>query len=135
MESMSMAINWLIALKAIPWSELAQAAPHIVKGARTLFTTARGRAGAGSGAGNATNADLGAASLGIEERLRQVETAAQALQAEQRATADVLRSLAEQNARVVEAIAVLQARLRILLGLSILLILALVVLAAWVLAK
>ena len=29
-----MAISWLVALKAVPWSDLVQAAPGIVKGAR-----------------------------------------------------------------------------------------------------
>jgi hypothetical protein len=126
MENSSMAINWLVALKVVPWSDLAQAAPHIVKSARKLFTSARPRADEGTAA-----EERSSKALGVDVRLAQVEAATHELRTEQRATADLIRSLAEQNARVVDAIAVLQARIRVLLGLCIVLTLALITLAAW----
>lgn len=124
-----MAINWLLALKAVPWGELVQAAPHIVKGARRLFDTAResepppvGPAEAGESAG----------ATGVHTRLRRLEAALQELDREQQSSAELLRSLAEQNARVVAAIEVLRARSRVLLGVSLALAAGYVVLAIWV---
>ena len=127
-----MAINWLFALKAVPWADLAQAAPHIVKGARRLFNTARSSAPPPAGGANeAAGHDSGP----VQERLSRIEHALQALDAEQDSSAELIRSLAEQNARVVEAIVVLRARQRLLLGLCIVLALAVAGLAGCMLTR
>jgi hypothetical protein len=128
-----MAINWLLALKAVPWGELAQAAPGIVKGARRLFNTARqsepppvGPAEAGAS---------GATAHAMPARVARLEAAVQNLDSEQQSSAELLRSLAEQNSRVVAAIEVLRARSRLLLGVSIALAAGYVVLAVWVVTR
>ena len=128
-----MAINWIVALKAVPWTDLVQAAPSIVKGARKLF------AGVRSGSAEATGAWSAGAARGphasVEARLNEIESALAALGAEQRATAELIRSLAEQNARVVEAMSIIRARARILLGLCVVLTVAFIAFAAWVITK
>jgi hypothetical protein len=124
-----MAINWLIALKAVPWSDLMQAAPHIVKGARRLFNTARS-----SDAAADASAELAGTGT-VQERLQRIESALQTLDSEQEASAELIRSLAEQHARLVEAIEVLRARARILLGVNVALGIALAAATIWVLTR
>jgi hypothetical protein len=124
-----MAINWLLALKAVPWTDLAQATPALVKGARKLFAGVR--AGHAGTSPQPQAKPAGPADASIDSRLNEVENALGALGAEQRTTAELIRSLAEQNARVVESMAIMQARLRILFGLCIALAVGLAVLAVW----
>jgi hypothetical protein len=127
-----MAINWLFALKAVPWSDVVQAAPAIVKGARKLFNTARTSEPPPVGPEDAYS---GADADSVHARLARLEAALHDVDAEQNSSAELIRSLAEQNARVVEAIEVLRARLRILLGVTVGLALAFAVLAIWVLTR
>ncbi len=127
-----MAINWLFALKAVPWTDLVQAAPHIVKGARRLFNSARDSEPPPAGEAEEGLSRDGAP---VQERLRRIETALQALDAEQNSSAELIRSLAEQNARVVDAIEVLRARTRLLLGLCIALTTVLAGILVWMLTR
>lgn len=106
-----MAINWLIALKAVPWTDLVQAAPGIVKGARKLYTTVRG----GAAAKPAEAPPFTGSADGLDARVIQIENRLAALMAEQQASAELIRNLAEQNARLIEAVEIMRARARILL--------------------
>ena len=126
-----MALNWLFALKAVPWADVVQAAPAIVKGARKLFNTARESQPPPVGDSEAyvPGGD------GVPARLQRLEVALQNLDAEQSSSAELIRSLAEQNARVIEAIEVLRARVRLLLGVSIALTVALVAIAVWLITR
>lgn len=126
-----MAINWLLALKAVPWGELVQAAPTIVKGARKLYTTVRGGSGEASAPTNAAGRAAGPAA-GADARLALLEDRVAALAAEQQAGAEVIRNLAEQNARMIEAMGIMRARARILFGALIVSWIATIVLAVWV---
>lgn len=105
-----MAISWLTALKAVPWAEVVQAAPGIVQGARKLISAAKSY-GAAPGAPRAAPPPDA-----LAERLRRVEAGIETLQGEQRATAELIRSLAEQNATIVAALDVLRSRMRLLVG-------------------
>jgi hypothetical protein len=127
-----MAINWIFALKAVPWADLVQAAPHIVKGARRLFNTARSSEPPPVGSADA-GADTHAET--VPARLRRIESALQALDTEQQSSAELIRSLAEQNARVVQAIEVLRARMRLLLGVCVGLTVVAVASLAWMLTR
>ncbi len=127
-----MAINWIWALKAVPWADVVQAAPQIVKGARRLFSSTRAdpdaavvRARPAAGRGDQPTL----------ARIAAIEAALEAVDAEQRASAELIRSLAEQNARLVEAVAILKARSRMLLAVCGALALAMVTLAVWVVTR
>ncbi len=109
-----------------------QAAPAIVKGARRLFNSAHTSEPPPVGAAEPYS---GADSDTVHARLNRLEVALQNVDAEQNSSAELIRSLAEQNARVVEAIEVSRARTRLLLGLSIGLTVALVVFAIWVVTR
>jgi len=122
-----MAINWLFALKAVPWTDLVQHAPTIVRGARKLYTTVRGGASPSADSRSAaaptgTGADTRIA--GLEARLAQIA-------AEQKASAELIRHLAEQNARMIEAIGIMRARARVLVGISVVAWIGVIVLAVW----
>jgi len=124
-----MAIGWLTALKAIPWSDVVAAAPVIVKGAKRLYDAAQARR-TGTTTGTATDAPAGTP----EQRLEAAEAEIATLKAEQAAAGEVLRSLAEQNARLVGAVERLRVRTRVLMwtcaGLAAGLVAAIVWLAA-----
>ena len=124
-----MAINWILALKAVPWADVVQAAPQIVKGARRLFNSAR-QAEAVQVEPSEPPGDMRDPSA-VHARMRQLEAGLQALDREQQESAELIRSLAEQNARMVEAIEIMRARVRLLLALTILLSLGAIVAVVW----
>lgn len=126
-----MAISWLTALKAVPWADVVQAAPGIVKGARKLFTTVRGEATGRQSESTAFQGSAADSGKSLSVRLAEAQSALEALRAEQQTSAELIRSLAEQNVKVVEAIAILRARQRILLIVSALLSAAMVGMVAW----
>ena len=108
-----MALSWLTALKAVPWADVVQAAPGIVQGARKLFTAAKGYAGSAGDTATARSSGTGGA---LEERLHTLEAAIDAMQRDQRSSAELIRSLAEQNANIVVALDAMRRRARILAG-------------------
>jgi hypothetical protein len=126
-----MAINWLFALKAVPWVDLVQAAPAIVKGARKLYTSVREGSSSTAASPRASSpAPPGAG--GVDARISELEAHIAEIAAEQQASAELIRNLAEQNARMIEAIGIMRARARILLGASAVAWVGVVVLAVWV---
>lgn len=125
--------GWMTALKFIPWGDVIEAAPHIAKGARRLFSATRDDEPA-----IAPPAPM-PASAPEGERLRDLEARVERLQAtlaelaqEQRASAELIDSLAQHNARIVDAIGIMRARTRMLMWLSGGLTVALLALATWV---
>lgn len=115
-----MAINWITALKIVPWGEVLNAAPQIAQGARRLLNGVQKQQPAPSPAPQA-QADpteaLRARILALEE--------------EQRASAVLIQSLAEQNAQVVRAVDALRVRSQRLLAAVCVLAVATAGLLAW----
>ena len=122
-----MAINWLVALKAVPWTDLAQAAPGIVKGARKLYTSVRGGAAADA-------AETAAAPGSTDARVTQIENRLATLMAEQQASAELIRNLADQNARLIEVVEIMRARARILFVLVTVMGIGCIALAIWMMS-
>lgn len=120
-----MALSWLTALKAVPWADVVQAAPGIVQGARKLFTAAKGYAGAPDDAATAAHGKRGDA---LEGRLQHIEAGIDTLAHEQRSSAELIRSLAEQNAGIIAALDAMRGRVRLLTGACIALAVAIVAL-------
>jgi hypothetical protein len=109
-----MAIPWLLALKVIPWADVIEHAPKVLKAARKLMDR-----NAAQPASDTTAVDVAnepPPSLGeLKNRLiaAQAQLDQQArLQAE---TSQTLAELAEQNARLVGAVDALRLRTRVLL--------------------
>jgi len=103
-----MPIGWLTALKVIPWSDVIEATPGIVKGARKMFNR-------GQQAEVPAPAVPGAAA---PDRVAQLEVVLVQLREQQQATAQLIETLAEQNARIVEAVQILRVRTRLLMVVS-----------------
>lgn len=125
-----MGISWLVALKAVPWTDLVQAAPGIVKGARKLYTSVRGGAAA-----EAAAAGSPAAAGGPDARVTQIENRLAALMAEQQASAELIRNLADQNARLIEVVEIMRARARILFALVAATSVGCIALAIWIMTR
>ncbi|MCK5392689.1 MAG: hypothetical protein KAJ31_09695 [Deltaproteobacteria bacterium] len=111
-----MAFGWITALKIIPWKDVIESAPHIVKAARNLY------AGAKANASNPTDAQDSPSDISNSEisgnydsNFRKIELKIQHLSSEQESSVELIRSLAQQNVRIVEAIELLRVRTKILL--------------------
>ncbi|SCX58543.1 hypothetical protein [Nitrosospira sp. Nsp1] len=106
---------WITALKIIPWGSVLESAPHIVKAAKQVFSAAKSDS---SGFADASSSPVGDGSVNpdkLDKRVRLLEAKIIELSNEQRASAELIKSLAEQNALVVEAIEVFRVRVKILL--------------------
>lgn len=124
-----MAIGLLTALKIIPWGDVLEAAPHIVKGAKRLFAKTKEEAsGPPVTTRSKSSSSDGNKLMSLDDRFDQIEAKVVDLSAEQKSSAELIKSLAEQNARVVEAIEVFRIRTRVLMVVCILLVTGLVVL-------
>lgn len=111
-----MAFGWITALKIIPWKDVIESAPHIVKAARNLYAGAKANASNPSDAQDSpsdiSNSEISGNS---DSNLRKIELRIQHLGSEQESSVELIRSLAQQNVRIVEAIELLRVRTKILL--------------------
>ncbi|WP_157263389.1 hypothetical protein [Azohydromonas aeria] len=126
-------MGWLSALKLVPWSEVIEAAPGLVRGARRMFAHSQDlSSGAEEAAAAATPAaadpDSAAA---LRAQLQQVSARLEALARQQQDSAALIESLTEHNARLVEAVQVLRLRQRWLAGGIAALAVAVLALALW----
>jgi len=97
----TMPLGWLTVFKAVPWGEVLAAAPGIARGARQAWKEVRkGRSG--------EDPPL----VSPQDRLAALETRVQELAAQNLAAAELVESLAEQNARLVQAVEILRLRTR-----------------------
>lgn len=110
-----MAIGWMTALKIIPWADVLESAPHIVKAAKRLFSATKADASifAESSAGSSTSA-AGNSLANLDKRIRLIETRIVELSDEQKSSTELIKSLAEQNALIVEVIEVFRVRVKLL---------------------
>src|SRR5215216_6339794 len=89
----------LLWLKNVPWATILANAPGLVDGAKKLAVAMRNKPDTADIAAPEQTGDAPARLLAVEEQ--------------QRATAELLRSLAEQNAQTVEALAALRQRTKL----------------------
>lgn len=99
--------SWLAALKMVPWDVVVGNAPIVVDGARKLWNAA-GR--------KKTETDEEPVALTTESRLESLEAEVSNLQREMASSAELIKALADQNAQLVQAVAVLRRRQRLLTG-------------------
>lgn len=113
--------GWLTAFKFIPWADVIAAAPTVVRGAKKLWDSAKSQPPEGVEA---------AAVASPEARLQALEAQSADLRKELAASSELINSLAEQNARLVEAVGILRVRTRALLVATVIAIALLVALGA-----
>jgi hypothetical protein len=117
--------GWLWAFKAIPWGDVIAAAPGVAQNAKKLWGSIRSQGAQ----------DVAARAATPEARIQSLEDQVAGLRRENAASSEVLRSLAEQNARLVEAVEILRARSRIALGACAAISLLALGVALWLLAR
>jgi hypothetical protein len=126
-----MAFGWMTALKIIPWGSVLESAPHIVKAAKQLFSAVKTDT-SGFATERSASTDDGTTSLEkLNKRTRLIEAKIRELSDEQKSSAELIKSLAEQNALIVGAIDVFRVRVRLLLVVCVLLIAILCGLIFW----
>jgi hypothetical protein len=94
-----MAIGWLTVLKSVPWSEVISNAPKVVDGAKTLWNTVAKKPVAAK-----APAAPAAAKATLEGRLASMEEAVSDLQTQMRASTEIIKELADQNAQLIRRI-------------------------------
>jgi len=109
-----MALSWITAFKAIPWGQVVENAPTVLRGAKKLW---------------------GMAQPQVAGQHSRVEQDVAELKQEILKAAQLIESLAEQNARLVEAVEILRVRTRLLLVGGGVLLAAVIGLAVFVLTR
>ena len=111
-----MAIPWLAAaFKAIPWKEVVTAAPSLVEGTKKLWSSVTrtqkqpSPANEQSGETSSTRSDQLSA---IEARFLALEARTTEIARQAVTSAELIKSLAEQNAQLVQAVEILRIRTR-----------------------
>jgi hypothetical protein len=99
--------GWMTAFKVIPWADVIAAAPVVAQGARKLWTRIRSK---GPDAAEAR------APESTESRVQALEATVTELKKELASSSELINSLAEQNARLVQAVGILRIRTRALLA-------------------
>jgi hypothetical protein len=109
-----MAIPWLAALKIVPWGDVIEHAPNVLKAARKLMD--RQKAEPELGTNTAVNmAGQSVPSLGeLQNRLIAAQVQMQGQAQKQAQLTETLAALAEQNAQLVSTVEVLRLRTRLL---------------------
>jgi hypothetical protein len=109
-----MPVPWPAIFKAIPWGEVVAAAPKVLDQAKKLVAAAR-RTDSGSSAGAEASvpAQAGDSALpAIEARLSSVEGKIEDMAQEALSAAELVKSLAEQNAQLIQAVQILSSKVR-----------------------
>jgi hypothetical protein len=115
-------VGWITAFKIIPWAHVIAAAPAVVRGARRLWTAVRDKD---------ADSPLDGSAQTPEARLQALEARVEALGKELTAASELIHSLAEQNARLVEFVGVLRVRTRVLLAAGAIQLVLLAGIGAW----
>ena len=118
-----MAIPWLTALKVIPWGDVIEHAPKVLKGARDLLDRQRERRREAMAPAPDLRADVipmpgptDPAVQALQQQLAAARDDLTRLQQTQDQIAQTLAELAEQNTRLVDAVERLRKRTRLLMA-------------------
>lgn len=114
-----MAFPWMLALKVIPWGDVIEHAPKVLKGARKLLDKQDVHEPGASSSNTGGTGDV--------TRLSALQADMARLQADLKQLAETSAALAEQNARLVAAVDVLRWRTRWLAGIAVVLLVGLTV--------
>ena len=108
-----MPFPWALAFKVIPWADVIAAAPGVARNAQKLWRQV-GRNGAAGEAAASAATGLSASAQPQAARLAQLENALARLDDQCAHQAELLSTLAAQNAQLVQAVEVLRQRTRLL---------------------
>ena len=109
-----MAIGWMAVLQLVPWSDVISNAPKIAEGAKKLWSTVGKKPPVEDTADGQAPLAVDDRPLGMaamEKRLQAMEAAASELHEQMLASADLIKTLAEQNTQLIKRIEVNRTRL------------------------
>lgn len=123
-----MSLPWIAALKIIPWGDVIEHAPKVLNAARKLLDKNK-QPSAPVPAGPPLDPAAAPPSLGeLRNRLIEAQQLIEQQGLAQQQMAQTVSELAEQNARLVEAVQLLRVRTRVLMAVCALLAIGVVVL-------
>jgi len=128
-----MAIGWLTVLKLVPWTDVVKNAPVVVEGARKLWgTVAKTPDSPPPSRAEDTGSHAGAppALAAVEAQLAGVEASVAELRHQMRESTELIKTLAEQNAQLVQRVETHRKRVLWLVGFTVVLTVFVAVLVA-----
>jgi len=108
-----MAIGWLTVLQSVPWSDVVRNAPKVAAGAKKLWDNVANKSAANPDvAADGFGLAPGPATLeGLQQQVLSLQAASANLQQRLIESSDLIGTLAEQNAQLIQGIQVLRRRL------------------------
>jgi hypothetical protein len=109
-----MANGWISVLQLIPWSDVISNAPKVADGAKKLWSAVGKKPPGSNAADGETLLATGAAPPtleALEKRLQALEVANNELHGQMLASADLIKTLADQNTQLIKRIEVNRVRL------------------------
>ena len=108
-----MAIGWLTVLQSVPWSDVVRNAPKVAAGAKKLWDNVANKSAANPDvAADGSGLAPGPATLeGLQQQVLSLQAASANLQQRLIESSDLIGTLAEQNAQLIQGIQVLRRRL------------------------
>jgi len=111
-----MAVPWLLALKVIPWGDVIEHAPKVLKGAQRLLERQRqgSRPAPATSVGSAAESGMtGRAGIDVlREQVATLQVELESQRADVQQLTEMATELAQQNTRLVQAVDVLRWRTR-----------------------
>lgn len=114
-----MSINLITAFKIIPWADVLTAAPAIVQGAEKLWDSITRKSGQPQRGRDQTEEKSVAQSeslAAVDARVHSLESLTAELHKEVQLSSELIKSLAQQNVQLVQAVDILRIRTRLVLG-------------------
>lgn len=109
-----MPINWVGLLRNVPWTEVVKGVPKVVDGARKLWSAVRKQPaidGSAPAPPQSEELDRDQRVAAIEARATTLEAAVMDLQEEMVKSAELIKSLAEQNQQLVKQLETIRVRI------------------------
>ena len=109
-----MAVGWLTVLQMVPWSDVIHNAPKVADGAKKLWSAVGKKSPAPDPAAESTASALSPeaqANATLQARLAAMEAATSDLHNQMLASSELIKTLAEQNAQLIQRIEVNRVRL------------------------
>ena len=110
-----MAIGWLTVLQSVPWSDVVRNAPKVAAGAKKLWDNVANKSAANPDAaadGSGLAPEPAPATLeGLQQQVLSLQAANAHLQQRLIESSDLIGTLAEQNAQLIQGIQALRRRL------------------------
>ncbi len=114
-----MPIPWLAVLQGLPWTDVIRNAPKVADGAKKLWSTVSGKGPfeeLPTGSSEAPLAHESPAIALLQARLAEMEGAISDLHSQMLASSELIKTLAEQNTRLIERVETSRIRVMWLTG-------------------